>query len=34
MIVQAANNLIGYNQDRRGKRLWTEKEEGQDIKLL
>ena len=30
-IVQAANNLIGYNQDRRGKKLWTEKEDGEDI---
>jgi len=33
-IVQAANNLIGYNQDRRGKKLWTEKEDGEDINFV
>jgi len=30
-IVQAANNLISYNIDRRGKKLWTEKQEGVDL---
>ena len=33
-IVQAANNLIGYNQDRRGKKLWTQKEDGRDINIV
>lgn len=32
-IVEAANNLIGYNLDRRGKRLWTDKEDGEELIL-
>jgi DNA helicase-2/ATP-dependent DNA helicase PcrA len=27
-IVQAANNLISYNQGRLGKKLWTQEQEG------
>ena len=30
-IVQAANNLISYNMDRRGKKLWTEEDDGAEV---
>ncbi len=33
-ILQAANEVIGHNRRRRGKKLWTEAEQGEPLELL